>query len=61
MECKKLAKENRVSAAKILAKEVVNTRKAMERMQVGITQNYLFVSLLISCRLDRKICEVRNF
>jgi division protein CdvB (Snf7/Vps24/ESCRT-III family) len=33
-ECKKLAKENRVSAARILAKEVVNTRKAVERMQV---------------------------
>lgn len=33
-ECKKLAKEGRVSAAKILAKEVVGTRKAVERMQV---------------------------
>ena len=34
MECKKLAKENRMAAAKILAKEVVNTRRAVERMQV---------------------------
>jgi hypothetical protein len=33
-ECKKLSKEGRVGAAKILAKEVVNTRKAVERMQV---------------------------
>lgn len=33
-ECKKLTKEGRVSAAKILAKEVVSTRKAVERMQV---------------------------
>ena len=34
LECKKLAKEGRVSAAKILAKEVIGTRKAVERMLV---------------------------
>lgn len=34
LECKKLAKEGRVGAAKILAKEVVGTRKAVERMLV---------------------------
>ena len=40
-ECKKLAKENRVSAAKILAKEVVNTRKAVERMQVLLLCSFI--------------------
>lgn len=33
-ECKKLAKEGRVGAAKMLAKEVVNTRRTIDRMQV---------------------------
>lgn len=40
-ECKKLTKEGRVSAAKILAKEVVSTRKAVERMQVKFVSFHL--------------------
>lgn len=45
-ECQSLAKKNRVSAVKILAKEIVNTRKTMERMymakaQMGSVQSQL--------------------
>lgn len=49
-ECQQLAKKGRVDAAKILAKEVVNTRKAIERMhtakaQLGSVQSNLQVSM----------------
>ena len=54
-ECKKLAKENRVSAAKILAKEVVNTRKAVERMQVPIKK--LFYHLKSRWGVDNDLFE----
>jgi charged multivesicular body protein 3 len=37
-ECKKLAKAGNQSAARILAKEVVNTRKAIDRMYQGKAQ-----------------------
>lgn len=37
-ECKALAKAGRMSAVKILAKEVANTRKAVERMYVAKAQ-----------------------
>ena len=37
-ECQKLAKEGRVDACKILAKEIVRTRNAKERMLVARTQ-----------------------
>eukprot|EP00596_Hydrurales_sp_CCMP1899_P006104 CAMPEP_0119034030 /NCGR_PEP_ID=MMETSP1177-20130426/1092_1 /TAXON_ID=2985 /ORGANISM="Ochromonas sp, Strain CCMP1899" /LENGTH=217 /DNA_ID=CAMNT_0006991225 /DNA_START=169 /DNA_END=822 /DNA_ORIENTATION=+ len=37
-ECKKLAKEGRLSACKILAKEVINTRQAVARMQIAKAQ-----------------------
>ena len=37
-ECKKLAKEGNVKAAKILAKEVVNTRHAVARMHTAKAQ-----------------------
>ncbi len=37
-ECKKLAKEGNVKAAKILAKEVVNTRNAVARMHTAKAQ-----------------------
>lgn len=37
-ECKKLAKEGRLSACKILAKEVINTRQAVSRMLVAKAQ-----------------------
>lgn len=37
-ECKALAKAGRMSAVKILAKEVANTRKSVERMYVAKAQ-----------------------
>ena len=37
-ECKALAKANRISAVKILAKEIANTRKTVERMYVAKAQ-----------------------
>ena len=37
-ECKKLAKQNQLPAAKLLAKEIVNTRKARERMMTAKAQ-----------------------
>jgi hypothetical protein len=37
-ECKKLAKEGRLSACKILAKEVISTRQAVARMQIAKAQ-----------------------
>lgn len=37
-ECQKLAKSNQLSAAKILAKEIVRTRKTIERMHVTKAQ-----------------------
>lgn len=44
VECKKLAKEGRLGAAKILAKEVIGTRKAVERMLVRSNQHESIVS-----------------
>lgn len=37
-ECKKLAKANQVGAARIIAKEIINTRKSIERMSVMKSQ-----------------------
>jgi charged multivesicular body protein 3 len=37
-ECQKLAKQNQLSSAKILAKEIVRTRKTIERMYVSKAQ-----------------------
>lgn len=37
-ECKKLAKQNQLSSARLLAKEIVNTRKAKERMMTAKAQ-----------------------
>jgi len=37
-ECKKLAQEGQPNAARILAKEIVQTRKAMERMHQAKAQ-----------------------
>ncbi len=37
-ECKALAKAGRTSAVKILAKEIINTRKSVERMYMAKAQ-----------------------
>ena len=37
-ECKKLARSNNMGAARILAKEIVNTRKAVERLNIAKAQ-----------------------
>jgi charged multivesicular body protein 3 len=48
-ECKKLLKEGHKPAAKLLAKEVVNTRKAIERMHAAIAHlNSVSVNLQTS-------------
>lgn len=49
-ECKALAKKGRTPAVKILAKEIVNTRRTIERMytakaQLGSVQNNLQTQL----------------
>jgi len=55
-ECKALAKANRASAAKVLAKEIVRTRKTVERMYVAKAQ------LNSVCNsLQTSICKLHNF
>ena len=53
-ECKKLAKDGNVKAAKMLAKEVVNTRRAVERMHMAKAQmNSIVMTLQISASMIR--------
>ncbi len=57
-ECKALAKAGRTSAVKILAKEIINTRKSVERMHMAKAQlNSVAMNLQTSmCKSNINSC-----
>lgn len=57
LECKKYAKDGRSDAARILAKEIVNTRKTMERMHAAKTQLNSVSMQLQTSACKEMICQ----
>lgn len=53
-ECKKLAKSNQIASARILAKEIVHTRKTVERMYTAKAQLNS-----VSCNLQTSVAMIK--